>query len=63
MNEFLKQANLIKDEIINYRRTIHKNPEVGAELPKTKAYVMEQLKKMGYEPKEICESGIVATLE
>ena len=24
---------------------------------------MEQLKKMGYEPKEICESGIVATLE
>ena len=63
MNEFLKQANLIKDEIINYRRTIHKNPEVGAELPKTKAYVMEQLKKMGDEPKEICESGIVATLE
>ena len=63
MNEFLKQANLIKDEIINYRRTIHKNPEVGAELPKTKAYVIEQLKKMGYEPKEICESGIVATLE
>ncbi len=47
MNEFLKQANLIKDEIINYRRTIHKNPEVGAELPKTKAYVMEQLKKNG----------------
>ena len=63
MNKFIEQAKLIKDDIISYRRTIHENPEVGAELPKTKAYVMEKLREFGYDPKEICESGIVATIE
>ncbi|MDU7148055.1 MAG: M20 family metallopeptidase [Clostridium sp.] len=63
MNEFIEKAKLIKDDIISYRRTIHSNPEVGPNLPKTKAYVMEKLKEFGYNPKEICESGIVATIE
>ena len=63
MDNFINQAKKIKDELIDYRRTIHENPEVGDNLPKTKAYVMEKLKEFGYEPKEICESGIVATIE
>lgn len=63
MNKIIDQAKLIKDDLINYRRTIHSNPEVGAELPKTKAYVIDKLKEFGYDPKEICESGIVATIE
>ena len=29
----------------------------------TTKYVMDKLREMGYEPKEICESGIVATIE
>ena len=62
MNEFMSQAQLIKDELIEYRRFIHENPEVGAELPKTKAFVMNKLMEFGYEPTEICESGIVATI-
>lgn len=63
MKTFLEQAQLIKEELIEYRRTIHAHPEVGPVLPHTKAYVMAQLEKMGYAPKEICESGIVATIE
>ncbi|MDI9218383.1 M20 metallopeptidase family protein [Clostridium tertium] len=63
MNEFIEKAKSIKDDIISYRRTIHSNPEVGPELPKTKAYVMDKLREFGYEPKEICESGIVAIIE
>ncbi len=63
MNTIMQQAHLIKDEIIGYRRTLHQNPEVGPSLPKTKQYVMEQLRAMGYEPEEICESGIVATIK
>ena len=63
MNKIIEQAKLIKEDLINYRRTIHSNPEVGAELPQTKAYVIEKLKEFGYDPKEICESGIVATIE
>ncbi|EGT3617286.1 amidohydrolase [Clostridium perfringens] len=63
MNSFLKQAEQIKEDLIEYRRTVHRNAEVGSELPKTKAYVIKKLKEFGYEPKEICESGIVATIE
>lgn len=63
MNKIMNQAKLIKDDIISYRRTIHSNPEVGPKLPKTKSYVIEMLKEFGYDPKEICESGIVATIE
>ena len=62
MNKFLEQAQQIKDELIKYRRFIHENPEVGAELPKTKKFVMDKLREFGYEPEEICESGIVATI-
>lgn len=63
MNDFIKQADLIKDEIVNYRRIIHSNPEVGAKLPKTKTFVINTLKSFGYNPKEICESGIIATIQ
>lgn len=63
MNEIINQAKAIKEDLINIRRTIHSNPEVGAVLPKTKAYVTEKLKEFGYEPMEICESGIVATVK
>ena len=43
MNKFMEQAKLIKEDMISYRRTLHSNPEVGPKLPKTKAYVMDQL--------------------
>lgn len=63
MENFIKQAESIKDDIVSYRRTIHNNPEVGDKLPKTKGYVIDKLREMGYEPTEICESGIVATIQ
>lgn len=63
MNEIMNQAKAIKEDLITFRRTIHSNPEVGESLPKTKSYVIEKLKEFGYDPKEICESGIVATIE
>ncbi|MBE6071867.1 MAG: amidohydrolase [Clostridium butyricum] len=63
MNKLIEQAKAIKDEIVSYRRTIHENPEVGDNLPQTKTFVINKLKEFGYDPKEICESGIVATIE
>ena len=63
MNKMMNDALSIKDDIVSYRRTIHANPEVGTELPMTKKFVMDKLREFGYEPKEICESGIVATIE
>lgn len=63
MNSIFEAANELKEELVEIRRTIHQCPEVGPILPKTKEFVMNKLKEFGYEPEEICESGIVATIE
>lgn len=60
--KILSRAEQIKSEIIADRREIHRCPEVGTTLPRTKEYVKKRLSQMGYEPVEICESGIVATI-
>ena len=60
MNHFLENARAMNDELKKYRREIHQNPEVGDHLPHTTKYVMDRLKEFGYEPKEICDSGIIA---
>ena len=60
--QILESARALENEIIDMRRTIHQNPETGKSLPRTKTFVMKKLKEFGYEPREICESGIVAEL-
>ena len=60
--KILSFAEQIKSEIIADRREIHRCPEVGTTLPVTKEYVKKRLTRLGYEPAEICESGIVATI-
>jgi len=57
------KSQQLNEELVSIRRTLHQNPEAGAHLPVTKAYVMEKLRQFGYAPEEICESGIVAMLE
>lgn len=61
MNSFIR-AKAIQDFIVDYRRNIHKNAEIGFELPKTKGYVMDRLREMGYEPVEVGTCGISATV-
>ena len=63
MNQIMENAKQLQDELIEIRRTIHQNLEAGKSLPQTKAFVMKKLEEYGYQPKEICESGIVATIE
>ncbi len=58
----LHSAERIKPAMLTDRRELHKHPEVGACLPMTKEYVKKRLSEMGYEPVELCESGIVATI-
>jgi len=58
----LAEAQTINAEVIVHRRHIHQHPEICDELPNTTHYVIEQLEALGYEPKEICKSGIVATI-
>lgn len=63
MLDILNDAKDLKEELVQIRREIHENPEVGDDLPKTTEFVMNKLKSFGYEPKEICKSGIVAEIE
>ena len=62
MHTLYHEAQGLQETMLRHRRTLHQNPEAGAVLPKTKKYVMEQLKALGYTPREICESGITAEI-
>ena len=54
------EAQAMQNELVNWRRTLHQNAEIGLELPTTVSFVKEKLKEMGYEPKTVGGSGIVA---
>ncbi|MCL2566365.1 MAG: M20 family metallopeptidase [Defluviitaleaceae bacterium] len=62
MDFILKRAAEIQEEIAAHRRYFHENAEIHNELPLTCAYVMEKLKEMGYEPKQIAKTGVVAVV-
>lgn len=50
---FLEKAKNIEDTIIRDRRNLHKIPELELNLPKTVAYVEDQLKAMGISYKKL----------
>lgn len=58
---YLQRAKEMEQELIGYRRQLHQHPEVGLELPRTVAFVMEQLQGMGYQPEEV-GGGVTATV-
>ena len=47
---YYNRAKELAEETVAHRRYMHKNAEAGLDLPKTKAYVMEQLRECGIEP-------------
>ncbi|MGN0343321.1 MAG: M20 family metallopeptidase [Roseburia sp.] len=58
---YYERALELKDEIVTNRRYFHTNAEVGLEMPKAQAYVMEQLKSYGIDAKP-CGHGVTATI-
>ena len=58
MTNYFKEALEYKDELIEKRRALHQSPEVGLDLPKTKAYVKGELEGLGLEVKEYGSSGL-----
>ena len=44
-NCLLKEAQDMKNQLTTWRRSLHQMPELGTALPKTVAFVTEQLKK------------------
>lgn len=62
MNEIYQQAKVLQPELVEIRREIHRNAEVGTQLQYTKALVKEKLIAYGYEPRDIANSSVVATI-
>lgn len=57
-----QEALNMKDRLIDIRMHLHQIPELGLHLPKTAAFVEEQLREMGYEPRRLGQCGLVATV-
>lgn len=63
MTNYFKEALEYKDELIEKRRALHQIPEVGLDLPKTKAYVKGELEALGLEVKEYGTSGLSTIIQ
>ena len=58
---YYERALALKEETVAHRRFFHVNAEVGLNMPKGQAYVLEELKKLGIEAKP-CGHGVSATV-
>ncbi len=61
--DFMKEASLIKDEIIDLRRRIHQHPEIGRTEVETQKLVEGYLQKLGIKTKRIAGTGVLGLLE
>lgn len=52
----------LEERIIRHRRELHRNAEVGFDLPITKAYVQNILSELGIKSESVGKCGVVATL-
>lgn len=58
---YYDRALELRDELIENRRYLHENAEVGLTLPKTRAYIERKLKEYGVEPQR-CGEGVTALI-
>ena len=59
--DFYSRALELKDETIHHRRYLHRNAEVGLDMPLAREYISQQLSALGITPKK-CGYGITATI-
>ncbi len=61
LRTLLQEAEVMQPEILADRRALHRNPETGAELPETAAYVKRRLEALGYAPRMLT-GGVAAEI-
>lgn len=59
---YLDEAKKIYDDLVEYRRTLHRNPEIGFDLPQTLEFVTSKLTEFGYDYEIVKDSGVVVTV-
>lgn len=60
--EILTEAKAIQEELVEWRRELHRHPEIGFELAFTKGFVKEKLVELGCEPKDCGKCGLTVLL-
>ena len=70
MESIKKQCEDVQEYIIEVRRQLHQIPEIGIDIPKTQAFICNELEKMGipYEKNTatkdgVADCGIIALIE
>ncbi len=58
----LEEVKKVEKDIINWRRELHRIPEVGFDLPKTVDFVKKRLEEMGIEYKVLVNGSAVVGL-
>ena len=58
--KLLEAAKALEPQLQEWRRTLHRHPEVGFDLPQTKALVKKALTEMGYTPQDCGKCGVLA---
>ena len=58
--DLLNEAKALEPQLQTWRRTLHRHPEVGFDLPQTKALVKQALTEMGYAPQDCGKAGVLA---
>jgi len=58
-------AQAMNSKLVEWRRHLHANPEIGFELPQTEAFIVEKLKEIGVEKIQqgVARHGVVALIE
>ena len=60
--ELLRRAQEISPYLIELRRTLHQNPELGGQEYGTQALVLRELERMGIEAKKCAGTGVVGLI-
>ena len=64
LEEIKKQAQGIQEDLVNWRRGLHKIPEVGVDTPQTEQFLCGELDKLGISyRKGVGGHGIVAVIK
>lgn len=62
MSEILEKAKVIENYIINFRRELHKNPELSGEEYETQTKIMNELDNLGINYHKAGSTSLIATL-
>ncbi|HZK09606.1 MAG TPA: M20 family metallopeptidase [Clostridia bacterium] len=62
MTDLIKEVKNIEEQMISWRRDLHRIPEIGLDLPKTSDYIRRALEDLGIEYKELLNGNALVGL-